>query len=52
MRDTERWYDSARETIYAVRTAFTRRARPFVRRIPLLAMSDGLIWDGVLWVRF
>jgi hypothetical protein len=53
VRDPERWYDSARQTIYAVRTAFPGWLIPFVPRMRrLLAMTDRLIWDGVFGGRF
>ena len=51
VRDPERWYDSARQTIYAVRTAFPRWGMP-PRMRRLLAMTDRLIWDGVFRGRF
>ena len=51
VRDPERWYDSARQTIYAVRTAFPRWGMP-PRMRRLLAMTERLIWDGVFGGRF
>ena len=51
VRDPDRWYDSARQTIYAVRTAFPRWGiPPRMRRV--LAMTERLIWDGVFGGRF
>ena len=53
VRDPERWYESARQTIYYVRHAFpswvpllSRRMRDFQR------MLDRLIWDGTFHGRF
>src|SRR3954454_13602548 len=51
VRDPERWYDSARQTIYAVRTAIPRWGMP-PRMRRLLAMIERLIWDGVFRGRF
>ena len=53
VRDPERWYDSARQTIYALRTAFPRWGKVLVPRLRrFLAMTDQLIWDGVFQGRF
>ncbi len=49
VRDPDRWYTSALQTIYQVRRTFPRwhpRLRRFVR------MTDRLIWDGVFDGRF
>ena len=53
VRDPERWYDSARQTIYAVRRAFprwVRRSCPGCGRI--MGMVDRLVWDGFFLGRF
>jgi hypothetical protein len=53
VRDPDRWYDSARQTIYQVRRAFPAWALPFLPRIRrLLAMTDRLIWNGFFRGRF
>jgi hypothetical protein len=53
VRDPERWYDSARRTIYHVRSTFPGWVTPFVPRIRhLLRMLDRLIWDGTFDGRF
>lgn len=53
VRDPERWYDSARHTIYFVRHAFPRWAawiRPGIR--VFRRMTDRVIWDGMFRGRF
>jgi hypothetical protein len=53
VRDPDRWYESAWQTIYQVRLAFPRWFRtvnPRVRR--LIRMLDRLIWDGMFQGRF
>ena len=53
VRDPERWYESARQTIYYVRHAFpswTRLLIPRMRRF--IRMLDRLIWDGMFHDRF
>ena len=53
VRDPERWYDSARQTIYYVRSTFPGWVTPFVPRVRhLLRMLDRLIWDGKFDGRF
>lgn len=53
VRDPERWYDSARQTIYYVRHAFPGWVTPFVPRMRhLQRMLDRLIWDGMFGGRF
>src|SRR4051794_3949655 len=46
VRDPERWYESARQTIYRVRTAFPAwlPAPPKMQRF--VKMTNRLIWDG------
>lgn len=53
VREPERWYDSARQTIYFVRHAFpawTSLAMPRMR--VFRRMLDRLIWDGTFQGRF
>ena len=54
VRDPERWYDSARQTIYYVRHALSRfgccRSSPRLRGFR--RMLDRLIWDGMFRGRF
>jgi hypothetical protein len=53
VRDPDRWYESARQTIYQVRFAFPRWFRavyPRMRR--LMRMLDRLIWVGMFHGRF
>jgi hypothetical protein len=53
VRDPDRWYDSARRTIYHVMDAFPRWVFPLVPRMRRLwKMLDRLIWDGVFGGRF
>jgi len=53
VRDPERWYDSARQTIYYVRHAFPSWARLMNPRMgPFIRMLDRLIWDGTFQGRF
>ena len=53
VRDPERWYDSARQTIYHVRHAFPRWVRLFVPRMRhFIRMLDRLVWDGMFHGRF
>ena len=53
VRDPEKWYDSARQTIYAVRHAFpswTRLLNPRMRRF--IRMLNRLVWVGTFQGRF
>ena len=53
VRDPERWYDSAQQTIYHVRHAFPRWVRLFVPRTRhFTRMLDRLVWDGMFHGRF
>jgi Sulfotransferase domain len=53
VRDPERWYDSARQTIYYARIAYPGWLTPFVPGVRhLLRMLDRLIWDGMFDGRF
>jgi hypothetical protein len=53
VRDPERWYDSARQTIYYVRHAFPGWVTPFFPRMRRFTrMLDRLIWDGMFQGRF
>ena len=53
VRDPGRWYDSARQTIYAVGRAFPGWVTPFLPRMRrFLRMVDRLIWDGMFRGRF
>jgi hypothetical protein len=53
LRNPERWYESARQTIYHVRGAFPRWTAPFVPRMrEFQLMLDRLIWDGFFQGRF
>jgi hypothetical protein len=53
VRDPERWYESARQTIYYVRHAFPSWVRLFVPRMRhFTRMLDRLIWDGMFHGRF
>ena len=51
-RPPERWYDSTRETIYALSRAFPRWSSglPVFRHV--YALLDGLIWEGTFNGRF
>lgn len=53
VRDPERWYDSARQTIYSVRDAFPAWTRwVFPRMRVFRRMTERVIWDGVFRGRF
>src|SRR5258707_11516938 len=53
VRDPERWYDSARQTIYYVRQAFPGWLTPFLPRMGRFRpMIDRLIWVGMFHGRF
>jgi hypothetical protein len=53
VRDPERWYDSAYNTIYYVKQAFPRWITPlFPRMRNFRRMVDRLIWDGTFHGRF
>ena len=53
VRDPEKWYDSARQTIYYVRHNFPSWARLMNPRMgPFIRMLDRLIWDGTFQGRF
>jgi hypothetical protein len=53
VRDPERWYDSARQTIYYVRHAFPGWMTPLLPRMGRLqSMLDRLIWVGMFHGRF
>jgi hypothetical protein len=53
LRDPERWYDSARQTIYHVRRALPGWLTVFWRRMGCFrAMLDRLIWVGMFHGRF
>jgi len=48
VRDPERWYDSARETIYFVRQAIPRWTRLLFPRMRVFRrMLDRIAWDGM-----
>jgi hypothetical protein len=53
VRDPDRWYESARQTIYFVREAFPRWTALVLPRMRVLRrMLDRLIWDGMFHGRF
>ena len=53
VRDPERWYDSARQTIYCQLRAFPAWVMPFLPRMRrFLRMTERLIWEGVFRGRF
>ena len=53
VRDPERWYDSARQTIYYVRHAFPSWVTSLIPGMRHLGrMLDRLIWDGMFDGRF
>ncbi len=53
VRDPDRWYDSARQTIYHVRSVFPGWLTPFVPRMRhLRTMLDRLVWVGMFKGRF
>jgi hypothetical protein len=53
VRNPERWYESAQQTIYYVRHAFPSWTRLFVPRMRrFIRMLDRLIWDGMFDGKF
>ncbi len=53
VRDPERWYESAWQTIYQVRKTFPAWATPFVPRMRhFVKMIDRLVWIGMFDNRF
>ena len=53
VRDPERWYESARQTIYSARHAFPGWVTTVVPRMQRLQkMLDRLVWDGMFEGRF
>jgi len=53
VRDPNRWYDSAQQTIHYVRHAFPRWTNLFFRRMrEFHLMGDRLVWDGTFQGRF
>src|SRR3954463_12683128 len=53
VRDPEKWYDSARQTIYYVRQAFPGWLTPFLPSMRRFGpMIDRLIWAGMFDGRF
>jgi hypothetical protein len=53
VRDPERWYESARQTIYLVRSVFPRWLTVIVPRMRrFMKMTDRVIWDGMFDGRF
>jgi hypothetical protein len=53
VRDPERWYDSARQTIYFVRNAMPRWVGAFMPRMrAFVRMVDRIIWTGTFQGRF
>jgi hypothetical protein len=53
VRDPDRWYDSAKQTIYYVRQAFPDWLLPWMPRMRRFRrMLDRLIWDGTFGGRF
>jgi hypothetical protein len=53
VRDPERWYESAHQTIYYVRNAFPAWSRYlFPRMSTFRCMLDRIIWDGTFQGRF
>jgi hypothetical protein len=53
VRDPERWYESARQTIYYIRHAFPSWLRLVVPRMRTFnRMLDRLIWDGTFHGKF
>jgi hypothetical protein len=53
VRDPERWYDSAAETIFRQQRAFPAWILPFLPRLRrFLRMTERLIWEGVFQGRF
>jgi hypothetical protein len=52
VRDPERWYDSARQTIYFARNAFPRWAAVLSPRMHVFQRMIGRLWDRVFGGRF
>jgi len=53
VRDPERWYESARQTIYHVRNAFPRWTAWLIPRMrDFRRMLNRLVWDGMFHGRF
>ena len=53
VRDPERWYDSAKETIYFVRNAIPPWTRVILPRMRVFRrMLDRIAWDGMFGGRF
>lgn len=53
VRDPQRWYESARQTIYYARSAFFGGRMPVMPRMRRFQMMlDRLIWDGMFAGRF
>lgn len=53
VRDPERWYDSARQTIFRQQRAFPVWIMPFFPRLrSFLRLTERLIWEGVFRGRF
>jgi hypothetical protein len=52
VRDPERWYDSARQTIYFARTAFPRWAVVLNPRMRIFQRMIDRLWDRALHGRF
>lgn len=53
VRDPERWYDSARQTIYRQQRAFPAWVMPFFPRLRhFLRLTQRLVWEGVFRGRF
>jgi hypothetical protein len=53
VRDADKWYDSARQTIYFARRAFPPWVTRFIPRMRQLdRMVNRLIWDGMFRGRF
>lgn len=53
VRDPERWYDSAHQTIYHVRNVFPAwSAAVFPRMRDFRRMLDRIVWDGTFRCRF
>jgi hypothetical protein len=53
VRDPDRWYESARQTIYYIRYAFPSWIEVLVPRVRAFSrMLDRVIWDGTFHGRF
>ena len=52
VRDPERWYDSARQTIYFARNAFPRWAAVLKPRMRVFQRMIDRLWDGMFRGRF